>query len=276
MIETIQEMEHHTRTAFGDSKDHFGNVPGDLPSQGVLQGNGAGPASWSAIEAILAETMKAEGFGFESWSLIRQRALAITCFAFVDDTDLIHANNDPSVDTKALIQEAQTGLKLWEDLIRVTGGDLAPHKSYWYLVEVIWKNGRWTYASEDDIPGDLWLGDGTRERPLTLVDRLEPHQDEEALEVDLEQEISPETKDLRELESLESTDASLVSTENVSESSTDGAENSTDPQNEQSAANLQFLQERYNRIANAALEEGKLELAKDCYDSLAKILRLMK
>ncbi|MEK9617588.1 MAG: hypothetical protein VW543_14795, partial [Deltaproteobacteria bacterium] len=52
-------------------------------------------------------------------------------------------------------------------------------------------------------------------------------QDEEALEVDLEQEISPETKDLRELESLESTDATPVSTENVSESSTDGAENST-------------------------------------------------
>ncbi len=99
---------------------------------------------------------------------------------------------------------------------------------------------------------------------------------EEALEVDLEQEISPETKDLQELESLESADATLVSTENISESSTDGAENSTDPQNEQSAANLQFLQERYNRIANAALEEGKLELAKDCYDSLAKILRLMK
>ena len=99
---------------------------------------------------------------------------------------------------------------------------------------------------------------------------------EEALEVDLEQEISPETKDLQELESLESADATQVSTENISESSTDGAENSTDPQNEQSAANLQFLQERYNRIANAALEEGKLELAKDCYDSLAKILRLMK
>ena len=53
---------------------------------------------------------------------------------------------------------------------------------------------------------------------------------EEALEVDLEQEIFPETKDLRELESLESSDATLVSTENVSESSPDGAENSTDPQ----------------------------------------------
>ena len=50
---------------------------------------------------------------------------------------------------------------------------------------------------------------------------------EEALEVNLEQEISPETKDLRELEFLESTDAKLVGTENVSESSPEGAENST-------------------------------------------------
>ena len=99
---------------------------------------------------------------------------------------------------------------------------------------------------------------------------------EEAIEVDLEQEIFPETKDLRELESLESYDATLVSTEKVLESSPEGAENSTDSQDEQSAANIQFLQERYNQIANAALEEGKLELAKDCYDSLAKILRLMK
>ncbi|MEC8594139.1 MAG: hypothetical protein VXY74_04935, partial [SAR324 cluster bacterium] len=51
----------------------------------------------------------------------------------------------------------------------------------------------------------------------------EKQQYKEALEVNLEQEISPETKDLRELESLESTDATMVSTENVSESFTDGA-----------------------------------------------------
>ena len=95
MIETIQEMEHHIRTAFGDSAEHYGNDPQELLPKGILQGNGAGPAGWSSISAILVETMKKEGFGFEAWSLIRQRALAITCFAFVDDTDLIHSNNDP-------------------------------------------------------------------------------------------------------------------------------------------------------------------------------------
>ena len=82
--------------------------------------------------------------------------------------------------------------------------------------------------------------------------------------------------DLKKFESLESSNLTLVLPEKFSEPSPEGVENPTDPQNEQSAANLHFLQERYNRIANAALEEGKLELAKDCYDSLAKILRLMK
>ena len=102
------------------------------------------------------------------------------------------------------------------------------------------------------------------------------HQDEEALVIESEQEISQEAMDLQDLESLESSNPTLVIPEKISESSPEEEENSTDSQNEQSAANLQFLQERYNRIADAALKEGKLELAKDCYDSLAKILRLMK
>jgi len=91
-----------------------------------------------------------------------------------------------------------------------------------------------------------------------------------------EQEISQEAKDLQDLESLESSNPTLVIPEKISESTPEEEENSTDSQNEQSAANLQFLQDRYNRIADAALREGKLELAKDCYDSLAKILSLMK
>ena len=102
------------------------------------------------------------------------------------------------------------------------------------------------------------------------------HQDEEALVKESEQEISQEAKDLQDLESLESSNPTLTIPDKVSEPSSEEEVNSTDPQNEQSAANLQFLQDRYNRIADAALREGKLELAKDCYDSLAKILRLMK
>ena len=41
MIDTIQRMEHHIRTAFGDSTDHYGGND-EAPPQGQFQGNGAG------------------------------------------------------------------------------------------------------------------------------------------------------------------------------------------------------------------------------------------
>ena len=108
----------------------------------MLQGNGAGPAGWFAISTLIIEAMREAGFGFADWSLIRKRATAFACFAFVDDTDLIHAKFDREVSRDTLLEEAQEALTLWEGLIRSTGGDLAPEKSYWYLVDVVRKNGK--------------------------------------------------------------------------------------------------------------------------------------
>ena len=160
MLETIQEMEHHIRTAFGDSEGFYGSDPNGNPNQGILQGNGAGPAGWSAISSVIIDEMKKAGFGYKQWSVIRKRATTIVCFAFVDDTDLIHANDDPEVSTDELIDEAQVALATWEGLIRASGGALAPEKSYWYLIEVERKRGKWRYKKISDQPGDLYLQNG--------------------------------------------------------------------------------------------------------------------
>jgi hypothetical protein len=160
MIETIQEMEHHIRTAFGNSNSAYGNDPNKPPPQGILQGSGAGQAGWASIVAVLTKTMKKEGFGYKVWTLIRQRAITLACFAYVDDADLIHASSDRSTSTLQVLQEAQEALELWEGLIHATGGALAPEKSYWYLVEVIRSNGKWTYVRESQQPFDLYLQNG--------------------------------------------------------------------------------------------------------------------
>ena len=81
----------------------------------------------------------------------------IVCFAYVDDNDLVHANNSPGVSTADLINDAQIMVSHWHGLIRATGGDLAPEKSYWYLVALHWKNGQWQYHTVDDDPGIIWL-----------------------------------------------------------------------------------------------------------------------
>jgi len=72
--------------------------------------------------------MKEEGFGYKQWTLISKRAVTLTCFAFVDDTDLIHAETAHDASTEDLLISAQDALTTWEGLITSTGGALAPEK----------------------------------------------------------------------------------------------------------------------------------------------------
>jgi hypothetical protein len=55
-----------------------------------------------------------------------------------------------------LIAQAQEALHTWEGTLRATGGALEPSKSYWYLHEVVRKNGKWAYSSEAESPGDIY------------------------------------------------------------------------------------------------------------------------
>jgi len=84
--------------------------------------------------------MKSEGYGYEAWGPISQRAMTLVCFGFVDDTDLILNNDAPGVTSADLIDEAQLELSTWEGLLSATGGALSPEMSYWYLVS----GGSWT------------------------------------------------------------------------------------------------------------------------------------
>jgi len=145
MIDTMQRMRHYIRTAFGNSKQTYGHEDQELPSQGILQGNGAGPATWSAICTLIVNAMKEAGFGYKQWILISKQAVTLICFAFVDNTDLIHAETAHDASTDDLLISAQDALTTWEGLITSTGRALAPKKNYWYLLDVVRRNGRWGY-----------------------------------------------------------------------------------------------------------------------------------
>jgi hypothetical protein len=48
---------------------------------------------------------------------------------------------------------------LWEGGIRATGGAIEPDKSSWYLIDFVWHQGKWTYVTIDDCPGELTVLD---------------------------------------------------------------------------------------------------------------------
>jgi hypothetical protein len=185
MMLTLQKALHFINTAFGDSDLHYGLT--SPPLQGAGQGNGAGPAIWALISAVLLSIMRQQGFGLNIVTVFSALSVVLAGYAFVDDTDIIHAA--PGVYTKGeeLVPQMQCVLDTWEGLLRATGGALRDDKSYWYLLDYIFRGGVWKYRSIEDMPGDIDVNVVDRRgAPLPareVLGRLEPSEARQTLGV---------------------------------------------------------------------------------------------
>jgi hypothetical protein len=143
MFDSIQRMRHKVRTSFGDSTLAYGGAQQHskwkLPPQGVLQGNGSGPAIWAILSSVIFALLKQKGLQNSFASAIRNLIIELSGFAYVDDSDLIQTADS----VRQVVTNMQKQLKTWVDAIGVTGGMLAPHKCWWYLVDFEYKLGQW-------------------------------------------------------------------------------------------------------------------------------------
>jgi hypothetical protein len=127
MFKSIQSLEHHVRTVFGESKKFFKQA-GEIPLQGVGQGNGAGPQIWALVSTPVLNMLRSQGLGASFVSALSKLQTTLVGFAFVDDTDLVTSGPDMSIDeVKSRIQKS---LIAWEGGIRATGGAIEPRKSH--------------------------------------------------------------------------------------------------------------------------------------------------
>jgi hypothetical protein len=111
MFQTIQSLEHHVRTVFGESKQFF-KQSGEIPLQGVGQGNGAGPQIWALVSTPVLNMLRSQGLGASFISALSKLQTTLVGFAFVDDTDLVTSGPDMSIqEVKSRIQES---LIAWE------------------------------------------------------------------------------------------------------------------------------------------------------------------
>jgi hypothetical protein len=146
MFGTIQKLQHHVRTAFGDSKKFFAANTGKVPIQGVGQGNGAGPQIWALVSTPIFNMLRQMRYGIKLRSSISNQDLFFVGFGFVDDTDLAISNEDYKSAREAAFA-LQESVRAWEGGLRATGGALEPTKSLWYPIEFGWKSGEHYYKS---------------------------------------------------------------------------------------------------------------------------------
>ena len=183
MIKTIQNMKHHIRTTYGDST-FVVDAEGELkPYQGLLQGNGASPATWVIISAPLIEMMReAQNGGFFK-EPISNICHHIVGYAFVDDTDLIELEMDN--DTRTLeeaVEAMQEAIHRWEGGLKATGGAIRPDKSWVYPIGFKFdNNGKWKY--DEDVKEKFIFRVKDHEEIMRVMPTMNPSEGKETLGV---------------------------------------------------------------------------------------------
>ena len=147
MFTTIQNLQHRIRTVYGDSDLTFSGAMYVVPIQGVGQGNGAGPQIWAVVSTPVFNMLRSMGFGAHLKATISGERLEFVGFAFVDDTDLVETARHTLETVQEVASRMQESLTAWEGGLRATGGAIVPEKSHWYLIDFVWKDGTWRYAT---------------------------------------------------------------------------------------------------------------------------------
>ena len=157
MFYSIEHMIHRVRTAFGDSEGTYGGSNSNKftsPPQGVLQGNASGPIIWTILSSIIFKCLHSRGYSVEFCSSLSRNLFCLVGFCYVDDCDLIQKGQDPL----EVLQSMQSLIQSWRDLMLVTGAAISIDKSWWYLIDFVWKKGKWVttdpYEAMDLIAQD--------------------------------------------------------------------------------------------------------------------------
>ncbi len=78
-----------------------------------------------------------------------------TCgFAFVDNSDIIASSGYGNNPTHTL-EKMQQAIDCWQGVAKSTGGALELSKSWWYLIQFKWTNGKWDYKSRNNMVEDI-------------------------------------------------------------------------------------------------------------------------
>ena len=135
----IFEMQRHVRTAYGESSNSYTSTTNDL-MHGECQGKTSSPPSWAIYTITLLKALKQYNPGVSITNVEGQNKISRVADMFVDDCDLW--TSLPMGDTeRELVDQFTKAAQAWERILFASGGLLALHKCYWWLISWDWNNG---------------------------------------------------------------------------------------------------------------------------------------
>ena len=186
LFATLQNGVHTIMTGYGLSEETYGGKAhmdeGNLPIQGVLQGNGMGPFIWAMVSSVLLQCMATAGHVAKLAGALSGKVLSFVGYAFVDDTDICFTADNNHQSAQSLLPSFQDAVNCWAGLLNATGGGLEhlENKTFWYLIDFKWTGDKWEYHSARDTPGEISIQVTDSDERATLC-RKEPHEGSKTL-----------------------------------------------------------------------------------------------
>jgi hypothetical protein len=158
----LEELKRMVRTTQGDSKKYYKREHYELPMAGEYQGKADAAPLWSAESHTFLRTHQqlAEG-SFMPHVIDQVLAIRKNNDAYVDDDDMTKTARGKNFDdldlAKMLVTETQTSAQLWNDIIFLSGGGVAHHKSMWQGIS--FDNSTCPPTMREYFPGEIHLKD---------------------------------------------------------------------------------------------------------------------
>ena len=99
---------------------------------------------------MIFKVFHSRGFAENIVTAVSKQVFTLEGFAYVDDCDLIKSGKNP---TDVLVS-MQSLINIWGNLMEVTEGAVRTDKSWWYLIDFVWKRGKWV-TSDPELNLDL-------------------------------------------------------------------------------------------------------------------------
>jgi hypothetical protein len=155
----LEELKRGVRTMQGDSKKHY-KKHYELPMAGEYQGKADAAPLWSAESHTFLRTHQQLAKGcFMPHVIDKVLAIRKNNDEYVDDDDMTKTLRGKNFDKLArlLVTETQTSAQLWNDIIFLSGGGVAHHKSMWQGIS--FDKTKCSPTMREFFPGDIYLKD---------------------------------------------------------------------------------------------------------------------
>jgi len=150
-------MEYFMRSGFGDSVNSYGGRLSIFRWYGLGQGSRGASHGWIHVVSPMINLLRKCGLCSTLENPITRERTETVGSVYVDDANL-YSGGSVGDSLQDVVDAVKKQGHAWASLLKISGGCAKAKKSFWYLMEQVYKDGKWgwrkTEGTEMEVPVD--------------------------------------------------------------------------------------------------------------------------